>query len=184
MSTTRPTQPASWRAITSPVEHGHAPVNGTTLHYVRAGRCEAPPLVLLHGFPESWIMWRRIIPALAQQYQVVAADLRGYGNSAKPPGPAGYDKRAMAGDIRDLIESLELVRPVVIGHDRGARVARRLALDTPEAIRGVALLDILPVEWVYDHLTAVEVVPSLWHWVFHLVPELPEQLGSCARSMS
>src|SRR5260370_31119702 len=84
----------------------------------------------------------------------------------------------MASDIRDLIQSLGLARPVVIGHDRGGRVARRLALDAPEAIRGVALLDILPAEWVYDHLSASEVVRSLWHWVFHLAPDLPEQLIS------
>jgi haloacetate dehalogenase len=172
------TQPASWRAIESLVEHGYGSVNGTTLHYVQAGPREAPPLVLLHGFPESWIMWRRVIPELAQQYHVVAADLRGYGDSAKPPGQPGYDKRTMASDIRDLIQNLELARPVVIGHDRGGRVARRLALDAPEAIRGVALLDILPAEWVYDHLSAAEVVRSLWHWVFHLVPDLPEQLIS------
>jgi len=140
MSTTPPT---SWRAIDALVEHGQVPVNGTTLHYVQAGPRAASPLVLLHGFPESWIMWRRVIPELAQQYRVIASDLRGYGDSAKPPGPSGYDKRTMAIDIRDLIQTLELARPVVIGHDRGGRVARRLALDAPEAIRGVALLDIL-----------------------------------------
>jgi len=172
------TSTTSWRAIEALVEHGHVLVNGTTLHYVKAGPREAPPLVLLHGFPESWIMWRRVIPELAQQYRVVAADLRGYGDSAKPPGPSGYDKRTMAIDVRDLIQTLELARPVVIGNDRGGRVARRLALDAPEVIRGVALLDILPAEWVYDHLSAAEVARSLWHWVFHLVPDLPEQLIS------
>src|SRR5258707_8775409 len=133
------TPTTSWRAIEALVEHGYVSVNGTTLHYVQAGPREAPPLVLLHGFPESWIMWRRVIPELAQQYRVVATDLRGYGDSAKPPGQSGYDKRTMASDIRDLIQSLGLARPVVIGHDRGGRVARRLGLDAPEAILGGAV---------------------------------------------
>lgn len=172
----QPNPAAPWRTIEDLVEHGQAPVNGTEIHYVRAGPRDAPPLVLLHGFPESWLMWRALIPTLAQQYHVVAADLRGYGDSAKPAGQAGYDKGTMAADIRELIAYLGLVRPVVIGHDRGARVTRRLALDAPAAVRGVALLDILPAEWVYDHFNDPALVTRMWHWIFQLVPDLPEQL--------
>lgn len=158
------------------LEHGRAEVNDIWLHYVRGGPDEAQPIVLLHGFPESWLMWRHILPALMERYHVVAVDLRGYGDSAKPEGEAGYDKGTMADDIAALIDHLGLERPLLVGHDRGGRVARRYALDRPDALRGLALLDILPVEYVYDRLSAAEVSERYWHWVFHLVAELPEEL--------
>lgn len=158
------------------LEHGRVEVNGIWLHYVRGGANRPEPLVLLHGFPENWLMWRLILPDLLARHQVVAVDLRGYGDSAKPAGEEGYDKGTMAADIRALIRALGLATPLVIGHDRGARVARRYALDYPDAVRGLALLDILPVEYVYDQLTAAEVSERYWHWIFHLVPELPERL--------
>jgi pimeloyl-ACP methyl ester carboxylesterase len=158
------------------LEHGRAEVNGIWLHYVRGGLNKAQPIVLLHGFPESWLMWRHILPALLERYHVVAVDLRGYGDSAKPEGEAGYDKGTMADDIAALINVLGLERPLLVGHDRGGRVARRYALDRPDTLRGLALLDILPVEYVYDRLSAAEVSERYWHWVFHLVAELPEEL--------
>jgi haloacetate dehalogenase len=156
--------------------HDFANVNGIRLHYVTGGANDAEPLVLLHGFPQSWVMWRRVWPALAERHRLIAVDLRGYGDSSKPPGIEGYDKGTMAADIHALVRHLELGRFVLIGHDRGARVARRYALDHPASLVGVALLDILPVEYVYDHYTAAEIARRYWHWVFHLVPELPEQL--------
>jgi pimeloyl-ACP methyl ester carboxylesterase len=156
--------------------HARAEVNGIWLHYVRGGTNRAQPLVLLHGFPESWLMWRLILPDLLERHEVVAVDLRGYGDSAKPAGEEGYDKRTMASDIHALVQQLGLVDPILVGHDRGGRVARRYALDYPDDVRGLALLDILPVEYVYDQLTAAEVPDRYWHWIFHLVPELPERL--------
>ena len=158
------------------IVHGDATVNGVRLHYVRAGDEAADPLVLLHGFPQSWIMWRMVLPALAERYSVVAVDLRGYGDSEKPPRDAGHDHGTKASDLRALVRHLDLERLVMIGHDRGARVARRYALDYPDDLAGVALLDILPEEHIYDALTADEIARRYWHWVFHLVPELPERL--------
>jgi pimeloyl-ACP methyl ester carboxylesterase len=156
--------------------HARAEIGDIWLHYVRGGAEEARSLVLLHGFPQTWLMWRLVLPDLMAHYHVVAVDLRGYGDSAKPAGEAGYDKGTMAADIHALVQHLGLDRPLIIGHDRGARVARRYALDHPRAVRGVALLDILPVEHVYDSLTAAEVARRYWHWVFQVVSDLPERL--------
>lgn len=158
------------------VAHGYATVNGVRLHYVESGAREARSLVLLHGFPQSWLIWRSVIPLLAARYHVIAVDLRGYGESDMPEGPAGYDKSTMATDIYALTQALGVARPLLIGHDRGARVARRYALDYPDALTGAALLDILPVEWVYDSLPPAYLAQKYWHWIFHLVPDLPEQL--------
>jgi pimeloyl-ACP methyl ester carboxylesterase len=158
------------------VTHGWAKANGVRVHYVQAGPPAAPALVLLHGFPESWLMWRLVLPDLAARYHVIAPDLRGYGDSAKPAGVTGYDKGTMAADVHALLAQLGVTRPLLIGHDRGARVARRYALDYPDELVGAALLDILPVEWVYDTLSAGDAAGRYWHWVFHLVAELPEQL--------
>ena len=158
------------------VTHREVTANGVRLHYVMAGEEMADPLVLLHGFPQSWFMWRLVLPALAASHFVVAVDLRGYGDSEKPPGQSGHDQGTKASDVRALVQHLGLERIVMIGHDRGARVARRFALDYPDVLAGVALLDILPSEYVYDGLTAGEAAQRYWHWTFHLVPELPEQL--------
>lgn len=156
--------------------HSEIRVNGVRLHYVHGGEETASPLVLLHGFPQSWLMWRLVLPALAARHHVVALDLRGYGDSEKPPGKAGHDQATKASDVRALVEHLSLERAVLIGHDRGARVARRYALDYPDTLAGVALLDILPAEHVYDKFTAAEVAERYWHWVFQVVPDLPERL--------
>jgi haloacetate dehalogenase len=150
--------------------------DGVQLHYVDGGDPNADPLVLLHGFPESWVMWRRMLPALIERYYVVAPDLRGYGDSSKLAGMDGYDKGTMASDIHALVHHLYLQRILLIGHDRGARVARRYALEYPGDLAGVALLDILPEEYIYDRLTAAEVTRRYWHWIFNLIPALPEQL--------
>ncbi len=158
------------------VMHEFADVNGIRLHYVTGGTNDNETLVLLHGFPQSWVMWRRVWPALVRRHRVIAVDLRGYGDSAKPPGVEGYDKGTMAADTYALARHLGLRRFVLIGHDRGGRVARRYALDYPGDLAGVALLDILPVEYVYDEYTAAEIARRYWHWVFQIVPELPEQL--------
>jgi haloacetate dehalogenase len=158
------------------VTHGWADANGIRVHFVQAGSSSAPPVVLLHGFPQSWLMWRLILPELATHFRVIAPDLRGYGDSAKPGGVAGYDKGTMAADVHALLAQLGVGCHLLIGHDRGARVARRYALDYAGDVVGAALLDILPEEWVYDALSAGEAAQRYWHWTFHLVPELPERL--------
>src|ERR1700679_101013 len=104
------------------VSHHRRTVNGIKIHYVDVG--SGPPVVLLHGFPETWHAWRRQIPVLGQHYRLIIPDLRGYGTSDKPAN--GYDKRSMANDIKELLVSLDIDRAAVVGHDRGARVDTRL----------------------------------------------------------
>ncbi|XYJ23027.1 alpha/beta fold hydrolase [Bacillus velezensis] len=100
--------------------------------------------------------WRYVIPTLAASHRVIAVDLRGYGDSEKPSGINGYDNKTMAGDIQGLMRRLHIQKALIAGHDRGARVARRLALDAPELAAGLVLIDIMPTEYVYDSLTAAE----------------------------
>lgn len=156
--------------------HAQREVNGTRLHFVAGGPPNAPVVLFLHGFPQTWLMWRHVLPAFLADYRVVAVDLRGYGDSAKPPASDGYDKRTMATDVRELARQLNLGRFLLVGHDRGARVARRYGLDCPDDLAAIALLDILPAEYVYDHLTA-ELAFRYWHWIFQALPDgLPERL--------
>ncbi len=153
------------------MRHGTAHANGIRLHYVTAG--DGPPLYLLHGWPQTWYAWRKVIPALAERFTVVAPDLRGYGASDRPA--AGYDKRTMAADIRALARALGHDRIHLAGHDRGARVAHRFALDHPDALRRLALLDIVPTRVVWETMDDRAALGS-WHWLFNAVPDLPELL--------
>ena len=151
---------------------GTAAVNGVRLHYVTDG--DGPLVVLLHGWPQTWYCWRELIPVLARGHTVVAPDLRGYGLSDKPP--AGYDKRTMAADVRALARQLGFERlALLVGHDRGARVAHRYALDHPDEVERVALLDIVPTRETFRRADAT-VARGYWHWLFHLQPDLPELL--------
>jgi pimeloyl-ACP methyl ester carboxylesterase len=152
-------------------DHHTAKVNGIRLHYVVQG--QGPLVVLLHGWPETWYQWRLIMPALAKRFTAVAPDLRGYGLSDKPSGP--YDKRTMASDIRALVHSLGHERLRLVGQDRGARVAHRYALDHPEEVEKLVIMDIVPARVVFERLTA-KTAQRYWHWFFHLVPDLPERL--------
>ena len=153
------------------VEHDVATVNGIRMHYVTRGA--GPLLVLLHGYPQTWFMWRKLIGPLAAHHTVVAPDLRGYGLSDLPA--SGYDKRTMAADVHELVRALGHERVTVVGHDRGARVAHRYALDHPDEVDRVAVLDVVPTRAMFrstDHLLAAR----YWHWFFHLQPDLPELL--------
>jgi len=145
--------------------------DGVRIHYRRMGA--GPGLVLLHGFPQTGHMWRKVMPALAERFTVVAPDLRGYGDSDRPPG--GYDKRRMAADIAGVIEALGLAPVVCVGHDRGARVGHRLALDHPSLLTRLVLLDIAPTYDIFERLDQAS-ARRVWHWFFHLVPDLPEAL--------
>lgn len=151
--------------------HHVARVNGVRLHYVTAG--QGPPLYLLHGYPQSWYMWRHMLPLLAPHFSLVAPDLRGYGDSDKPR--SGYDKRTMAADIRELARHLGHERFGLCGHDRGARVAHRYALDHGETLTALAVLDIVPTRTVFES-TDQDIATGTWHWFFFLVPELPEAM--------
>lgn len=145
--------------------------DGTRIHYRRLGK--GRPIVLLHGFPQTGHMWRKVLPQLAERFDVVAPDLRGYGDSDKPRG--GYDKRTMAADIAELIKALGLAPVILVGHDRGARVAHRFALDHPSLLTHLVLLDIAPTYDIFQNINP-QSARRVWHWLFHLVPDLPEAL--------
>lgn len=138
-----------------------------------------PPLLLLHGYPETHVMWREVAPALAERFTVVAADLTGYGASLKPaPGEdhAPHSKRAMARDQVHAMARLGFERFAVAGHDRGGRVAYRLALDHPERVSALAVLDIVPTAEVWAR-AGDRLALGYWHWGFLAQPApLPERL--------
>lgn len=153
------------------MDHRTARVNGLRMHYVTEG--SGPPVVLLHGWPQTWYEWRKVIPALARRYTVLAPDLRGYGETGKPT--SGYDKRTMASDVHELVRGLGHARIRLVGHDRGARVAHRYALDYEDEVERLALLDIIPTRITFERLDA-ESARDHWHWLFHQVRDLPELL--------
>jgi haloacetate dehalogenase len=138
-----------------------------------------PPLLLLHGHPQTRAIWHRVASALARRHTVVLADLRGYGDSSKPAGAAdhsNYSKRVMAQDQLTLMASLGFERFDVLAHDRGARVAHRLAADHPEAVARLILLDIAPTLSMYEQTTEA-FARAYWHWFFLIQPApLPERL--------
>ena len=138
-----------------------------------------PPLLLLHGHPQTHTIWHRVAPTLAQHFTVVACDLRGYGDSSKPAGEpdhANYSKRTMALDALAVMRALGFDSFDVLAHDRGARVAHRLALDHPAAVRRLALLDIAPTLAMYEQ-TSEAFARAYWHWFFLIQPApMPERL--------
>ncbi|WP_179956812.1 alpha/beta fold hydrolase [Amycolatopsis anabasis] len=142
------------------------------MHYRIAG--EGSPVVLLHGWPQTSYCWRKVIGDLAHEHTVIAPDLRGYGLSDKPRD--GFDKRTMATDVSELVRSLGFDRVGVVGHDRGGRVAHRWALDRPEEVARLAVLDIIPTREMWRRMDS-EVGRGYWHWLFHLQPDLPELLA-------
>ena len=151
---------------------------GITINYACAG--EGPPVLLLHGHPQTHIVWRKIAPRLVGAgYRVIAPDLRGYGDSEKPTSDAAhltYSKRAMAQDQIALMAALGHERFSVIGHDRGGRVAHRLALDAPDAVDRLAVLDIAPTLTMYERTDQAFATRYFW-WFFLIQPDgLPEKL--------
>lgn len=145
---------------------------------VRVGG-KGPPLLLLHGYPQTHVMWHKIAPALAERFTVVAADLRGYGDSSKPAGGdnhENYSFRAMARDQVMVMDTLGFSRFLAAGHDRGARVLHRMALDHPDRVQKAVLLDILPTLYMYEH-TDMAFARGYYHWFFLIQPfDLPERL--------
>jgi haloacetate dehalogenase len=138
-----------------------------------------PPLLLLHGHPQTHAIWHKVAPRLAECFTVVACDLRGYGDSSKPQGAldhANYSKRTMALDALAVMRVLGFESFKVLAHDRGARVAHRLALDHPQAVERMALLDIAPTLAMYEQ-TSEAFARAYWHWFFLIQPTpMPERL--------
>lgn len=142
-----------------------------------------PPVLLLHGFPETHLMWRDVAPLLASDFTVICADLRGYGRSGCPPSApdhSSFSKRAMADDMAAVMEQLGFWRFSIAGHDRGGRVAYRLALDHPERVERLAVLDIVPTSIAWDRADA-RFALGFWPWSLLAQPEpLPERMLTCA----
>ena len=135
--------------------------------------------MLLHGYPQTHAMWHLVAPTLAEEFTVVAADLRGYGDSSKPFGDedhSTYSKRAMSGDQAAVMESLGFDSFAVVGHDRGGRVGHRMALDLPDCVTKLAALDIVPTRHVYATV-GKDLATAYYHWFFFIQPyDLPETL--------
>ena len=154
------------------IETGRAAINLVV-------RGKGPPLLLLHGYPQTHAMWHNIAPRLAERFTVVAADLRGYGDSSKPEtdeSHAPYSKRAMAQDQIEAMAALGFEQFMVAGHDRGGRVTHRMALDHPEKVVRAAVLDIAPTYTVFAR-TDKALATAYYHWFFLIQPyDLPERL--------
>jgi len=150
---------------------------GVHINAVTGG--SGPPLLLLHGHPQTHAIWHKVAPVLARHFTLVACDLRGYGDSSKPVGSAdhgNYSKRTMALDMLKVMQSLGFQRFRVLAHDRGARVAHRLAADHPDAVERLALLDIAPTLAMYSQ-TSEAFARAYWHWFFLIQrAPLPERL--------
>lgn len=153
--------------------------SGADIHAVVGPPAPGPALLLLHGYPQTHVMWHRVAPRLAQRFNVVAADLRGYGDSAKPASTADhapYSKRTMAQDQVETMAALGHERFLLAGHDRGARVAHRLAVDHAGRVLRVAVLDIAPTLAMYEQ-TDEAFARAYWHWFFLIQPApLPERM--------
>ena len=158
--------------------------NGVSINLVHGG--VGPPLLLLHGYPQTHVEWHKIAPKLAEHYTVVAPDLRGYGDSEKPPASEGdlsvYCKRTTAQDQVEVMEKLGFESFHVVGHDRGARVGHRMALDHPERVRTFTSLDVVPSQAAFDHMDS-QLSFAWFHWHLMRQPSpLPETLiGNSAK---
>ncbi len=161
---------------------GH--IEGFETHSILCGQTEicvatggsGPPVLLLHGFPQTHAMWHQVAPALAADFTVIAPDLRGYGASGKPAGTEPYSFRHMAADQVALMDALGHGQFHVVGHDRGGRVAHRLALDAPGRVASLTVMDIVPTHLLLDQLTR-EVATAYYHWFFLAQPApFPETL--------
>jgi len=156
----------------SDLTHHTTFVNDVRLHYVTAG--QGDPVVLLHGWPETWYQWRKIIPALAERYTVIAPDLRGLGDSSKPK--TGYDKRTLADDVYKLVGKLGHERIFLVGHDWGGPTAYAYACAHPDDVRRLVILDVPIPGAGLEEIPQMSPAGGLWHISFHSVPDLPEVL--------
>src|SRR5215212_4552153 len=157
--------------------HKQIKTQETLINLVQGG--SGDPVLLLHGYPQTHVCWHHVAPVLAERFTVVCPDLRGYGDSGKPPSDPehlAYSKRVMAQDQVDVMQNLGFREFAVVGHDRGARVAHRMALDHPEEISKLALLDIIPTRTAFTNVNK-EVATAAFNWFFSIQPDdLPERL--------
>jgi haloacetate dehalogenase len=164
-------------AVKLPFQYRMIEADGVRINCAIGG--EGPPVLLLHGYPQTHLIWHHVAPILARTHSVVATDLRGYGDSDKPPADpdhAEYSKRAMARDQMLVMRALGFDRFSVIGHDRGGRVGHRLALDHPEAVERLAVLDIVPTRYTFEHADAA-FGAEYYHWFFLAAGNgIPERL--------
>jgi haloacetate dehalogenase len=164
---------ASGAAASAPPIPGFTPLRidtsgGVTIHTVKGG--SGPPLLLLHGAPLTHYTWRDVAPRLAADFTVVAADLRGYGDSSQPqglPDHSNYSKRAMAQDQIDVMRHYGFEKFAVVGQDRGGRVAHRMSLDHPKAVTKAVFIDIVPTYYLYTHVN-IDFVQAYFHWFNYL----------------
>jgi pimeloyl-ACP methyl ester carboxylesterase len=156
--------------MSATLEHRFAVINGLRLHYVTAG--QGDPVLLIHGFPQTWYEWHNVIPALAKRFTVIAPDYRGAGDSGRPQG--GFDKHTMMEDLRGLIHSLGFKRIRLVGHDVGLMIAYRYAAVHPDEVEKLAMMD-APVPGT-DAWTQVRTNPRAWHVNFHNARDVPEML--------
>ena len=158
-------------------EHRQIKTAGATINVLKGGK--GPPVLLLHGYPQTHVMWHKIAPRLANDFSLVLPDLRGYGDSSNPPDGEdhfGYSKRATAQDQVEVMEQLGFKHFAVVGHDRGGRVAHRMALDHPERVTKLAVLDIAPTHKLY-HNVSKAFATAYYHWFFLIQPApMPETL--------
>ncbi|MBT4934664.1 MAG: alpha/beta hydrolase [Rhodospirillaceae bacterium] len=158
-------------------ERARINTDGAEINLLKGG--SGPPLLLLHGYPQTHVMWHKIAGRLAEDFSVVITDLRGYGDSSKPPGGddhEGYSKRAMADDQVQVMENLGFEKFFVAGHDRGGRVTHRMALDYPEKVLKASVLDIVPTHKIFTTVNQM-VASGYYHWFFLIQPGgLPERL--------
>jgi haloacetate dehalogenase len=176
-STTSQTEASTMSEDFSEFERREVRTSGAVIHTLVGG--SGPPLLLLHGFPQTHVEWHKMAADLARFYTVVLTDLRGYGASSKPESGedhSGYSKRAMAQDQVEVMQSLGHERFFVVGHDRGGRVAHRMALDHPDRVVKLAVLDIVPTYKLFHPVTQ-EFATAYYHWFFLIQPPpFPETL--------
>jgi pimeloyl-ACP methyl ester carboxylesterase len=147
--------------------HHMTSVNGIQMHYVIGGH--GPPVVLLHGWPETWYEWRHVMPALAKNYTVIAPDLRGLGDSSKPP--TGYDGKTTAEDIHQLVAQLGFKQIFLVGHDVGSQPAYSYAAAHPTEVKRLVIM-----EYIFPGFTPPQLEGKVWWFPFHQTPDIPEAL--------
>ncbi|XPV67899.1 MAG: alpha/beta fold hydrolase [Halarcobacter sp.] len=152
---------------------------GVNFHFVHGGHSRGTPLLLLHGYPQTHLMWHKIVKELSQKYYVICPDLKGYGDSSKPAGlknHINYSKKAMAEDMINIMDYLDFQEFYVAGHDRGARVTHRMCLDYPDRVLKACVMDIVPTLYMFDN-TNQKFATEYYHWFFLIQPDnLPETL--------
>jgi haloacetate dehalogenase len=157
------------------MDHRTVRANGIKINAWTGGK--GPAVLLLHGYPQTGQMWRKVAPKLLDEFTAVCPDLRGYGDSDKPRD--GYDKKSMARDMHEVMLALGHRTYALVGHDRGGRVAHRQALDYPDAVKKLCVLDIVPTHTVFDR-TDRHLAAAYWHWFSFQAPDLPEIMISAA----